>query len=444
MNTSIFKSYDIRGIYPDQLDEEAAYKIGRAFVHEFKLKKVAIGRDARESSTLLFESLSQGILDSGADVIDLGMTTTPMVYFATANLDIDGAISLTASHNPAKYNGFKLNLAHAVPVGSGSGMEEVRERADQGNYPEVTDTGSLSTHSVTEDYLAYIASFAKFSDKKFKIVIDCGNGMGSLDLPIFEALKDSVEVHPLFETLDMTFPNHEANPLDTTTLNDLSKKVIELDADLGIAFDGDADRAGFVDELGKPIRMDTITSLLSQDILSRNKGATILYDLRSSDAVKETIEAAGGKAVECRVGHAHIKKDMRLRGATFAGELSGHYYFKENSFGESASLAAILLLNTLADSGKTLSETAQAVEKYFQSGEINSEVSNTEETVKKLAERYSDGEQSELDGLKVRFADWWFNVRASNTEPVLRLNVEAHTEDMLEAKTAELLKLIRG
>lgn len=450
MNEKIFKAYDIRGIYPEDINEEAAYKIGRAMVEFLGAKKIAVGCDIRESSPALFESLKKGIADQGATVYDLGLCTTPMVYFASGKLDVDGGIMLTASHNPSQWNGMKLCRKNAVPIGENSGMADIKKLALENNFSEVENKGEIIEKNVKDEYLDYLSSFVKIGGKKFKLVIDTANAMSILELPIYKKFAENLDVIYLYDDFDSRFPNHEANPLKTETLDVLRKKVVEEKADLGIAYDGDGDRVGFVDEKGEIIPMDYITALIAEVILERKNGAKILFDLRSSMAVKEIISENGGVAGECRVGHALIKKQMREEGASFAGELSGHYYFEENYLAEAGTLPVIYLLNLLAEKDKKMSELAEKVKRYFQSGEINSEVEDKDGVMKKLKEIYTEGELGEMDGIKISFWNnekgkrWWFNVRPSNTEPVLRLNLEADNEKLMIEKREELLKIIRG
>ncbi len=455
----IFKAYDIRGIYPDEINENIVYKIGRAYVGFLKsyFKKtdqscrVCVGRDIRRSSPALFESLVKGITDEEADVYDLGLATTPMVYFASGRLNVEGGIILTASHNPAEYNGLKLCRKEAVPVGENSGMSDVKEIVLGDKFSEVIKKGKVIKKDIKKEYLNYFLSFANLGDKKFKIVVDSANAMGILELDIYRKLSKNIELVSIYDKFDDSFSNHEANPLKAETLRDLQNKVLEVKADLGIAYDGDADRVGFIDERGEIIPMDLITGLIAKIILKKNTGAKILYDLRSSNAIKEIIKENGGVAQECRVGHALIKKQMRNEGAIFAGELSGHYYFEENYKAEAGSLPVIYLLNLMAETNRKISELASEIKKYFHSGEINSEVKNKDAVIKKLKENYKEGEISELDGVKISFWDnyeegkrWWFNVRPSNTEPVLRLNLEADDEKLMEEKRGEILKIIRS
>jgi len=445
INPKIFKAYDIRGVYPTEINEEAAYNIGRAMVQFLDAKKIAVGRDIRESSPVLFEFLTKGITDQGADVYDLGLASTPMVYFASGKLDVDGAVSLTASHNPAEYNGMKICRVKAVPVGENSGLFDIRDLALAGNFSEPEKKGeTINKEDVKNEYVEYFSGFAKLGDKKFKIVVDFANAMGILEGDILKKLADNLRIVPLFENFDGKFPNHEANPLKTETLAELQKKVVEEKADLGIAYDGDADRAGFVDENGEIIPMDLVTGLIAKMVLEKNPGAKIFYDLRSSKSVKEYIEENGGVALECPVGHANIKKIMRDLGGAFAGELSGHYYFKENFLAEASTLAAIMLFNAMAETGKNISDLVKDLRRYFHSGEINSEVADKDAVIARLKEKFANGKISELDGVKIEFSDWWFNVRPSNTEPVLRLNLEANTKEMMEEKRDEVLGIIRS
>lgn len=383
-------------------------------------------------------------MDSGTNVIDLGIITTPMVYFAAGRLDIDAAISLTASHNPPEYNGLKVALRGAVPVGETNGLMEIRDLALAKNWPAVTTRGTMTQEDIKPAYYGYFASFGDFQGKHFTVAIDTANSMGVYELPIYEQWNENLTVVNLYNDLDHPFQCHEANPLKTETLDELCLKVKETHADLGIAYDGDADRVGFVDETGALMGMDVVSALIAKPILEQKPGATILYDLRSSRAIKEVIEENGGRALECRVGHAYIKKQMLEEGAVFGGELSGHYYFEENSNAEASTLAAFMILNLMAKTGKKASELMAEVRRYFHSGEINSEVHDKDAVLATLKTKYADGKQHELDGLKVEYADWWFNVRPSNTEPLLRLNLEATTPELMEQKKAELLAIIRG
>lgn len=444
INPSIFKAYDIRGIYPDDINEETAYAIGRAIVCHTKANDIVIGKDIRLSSDALEEKLIAGIVDQGANVIKIGLTTTPMVYYASGKLAVDVGIIITASHNPAEYNGLKLCRKNAVPIGEGAGMEEIKALAINGVFPETAKKGKISLNNEFKRlYLDHIKRFFVPAEKRLKIVFDFANAMGIIDKKVFEEIGNHIEPIYLYDNFDGRFPNHEANPLKTQTLEFLQKKVLETEADLGIAFDGDADRVGFVDEKGEIVPMDFSTALIAKEILKKHPGGLVLVDLRSSNAVKEYIEKSGGRVDLCRVGHSLIKKQMRAEGAVFAGELSGHYYFEENYKAELSSLAAIMIINLINESGKKLSELTHDLKKYFHSGEINSDVEDKSMVFIKLKEKYKSGKLNELDGVRIDFEDWWFNVRASNTEPKIRLNMEAKTKKLMEEKRDELLNIIR-
>ena len=437
----IFKAYDIRGIYPEQLNAEMAERIGRAFVVHTGAKKVVIGRDMRPHSVPLFEALAKGVMAQGADVIDIGLCSTPMSYHANGKLGADGSIMITASHNPAEWNGFKLCRKGAVPISGATGIADIEALALANEWTDAEKPGTLSTYDIAQEYAAFLRSHAKM-DRKLKVVVDYANAMGSYEIA---GIEDMFDIIPMYKELDGTFPNHEANPLHTSTLDDLRAKVKETGADFGAGFDGDADRCGFVDDQGEIIPMDMFTALIAQDILSTDKGATILYDLRSSRAVPECIAEHGGRPVMSRVGHAFIKAQMREENAVFAGELSGHYYFRENFVAESQGLAMIKLANLICKENQKVSTMVDPLrKKYVQSGEINSKVADVPAILKAIKEKYSDGNMFELDGISVEYSNWWFNVRASNTEPLLRLIVEADTKELMEEKRDALLALIRG
>jgi len=445
INSEIFKAYDIRGVYPGEINEDTVYNIGRAIVIYLKSQKIVIGRDIRSSSDSLRESLIAGLTDGGVDVIDIGVATTPMIYYASGKMDVDAGVIITASHNPAEYNGMKLCLQGAVPIGEGSGMEEIKELAIKGKFEDSTKKGKVTKQpEFKKEYKEYVTSFFRKGLGQKKIVIDFANAMGIEEKDILEIFSDDLKLEYLYDDFDGNFPNHEANPLKIETLQNLQKKVLETGADLGLAYDGDADRVGFVDEKGEIVPMDYVTALISKEILKKHPGGLVLIDLRSSNAVKKVIQEAGGKVKYCRVGHSLIKSQMRSDGAIFAGELSGHYFFEENFKAEMTVLAVIMILNLLNETGKTMSELTEELKRYHHSGEINSEVKSAEEVFRKLKEEYFDGELNELDGVRIDFSDWWFNVRASNTEPKIRLNLEAKTEALMKQKTEEVLKLIRN
>lgn len=443
---NIFKSYDIRGIYGTEINEELCYHIGRATVEFLQAKTVAVGRDNRESSPALTEALEKGITDAGANVIDLGLLSTPMLYFASTDLDVDAAMMVTASHNPKEYNGIKICKKNAAPVGLSSGLSEIRDIALAQKYSPSKNIGTIVSRNIKNSYADFISSFANFQGTKFSIATDTAHAMGVLELPILKELPGVTLCATLYDTLEIpgTCP-HEANPLKTETLSELSNVVLKSNADMGVAFDGDADRIGFVDELGRPVPMDLITALLAKALLKEFPKATILYDLRSSRSVKEVIEKEGGVAHECMVGHANIKKQMLAEGALFAGELSGHYYFSLGGYtAEKGILPAILLMNLMASTKKKLSELVDEVCVYAHSGEINLEIPDARTMLLQIKSHYKNGEISELDGIKVSYPSWWFSLRASNTEPLLRLNLEADTKELMEEKKTELLSLIRS
>ena len=437
--SGIFKAYDIRGIFPGEINKEMAEYIGRAYVEFTGAKKVVVGRDMRPHSADLFEGLAKGLTAQGADVIDLGLSSTPQSYFANGKLKADGSVMITASHNPGEWNGFKLCLADAVPISGVTGIMDIQKIVEEKSWKPCAVPGRVSTYDIKDEYAQFLRSFVKF-DRKFKVVVDYANAMGLYE---FAGIADLFEVVPLYDTLDGTFPNHEANPLKLDTLDAICAKVKEVGADFGAAFDGDADRCGFIDDEGNVIPMDLFTALIAQDILS-NGPATILYDLRSSRAVPECIKALGGTPIQSRVGHAFIKAQMRETGAVFAGELSGHYYFKQNCTAESQGLAVVMLANLIAKSGKKIHELVAPLRKYFSSGEVNSKVSRpTRDILDEIKAYCKDGHVFELDGVSAEYDRWWCNVRASNTEPLIRLIVEADTPELMAEKRDELLAIIR-
>ena len=447
VNPSIFKAYDIRGIYPDDIDEETVYNIGRAVVAYTKAENIVIGKDVRLSSDALEKNLIRGITDQGSNVIKIGLATTPMVYYASGKLAVDVGVIITASHNPAEYNGMKLCRWNAVPIGEGAGMEEIKALAINKKFSEPKKKGEITENNdFRTQYLGHIKRFfnKNASSKKLKVVFDFANAMAIIDKKVFEELHEYIDPIYLYDNLDGSFPNHEANPLKTHTLKILQEKVISQKADLGVAYDGDADRVGFINEKGEIIPMDFITALIAKEILKKHPGGLVLVDLRSSNAVVEYIEKCGGRVDLCRVGHSLIKKQMREEGAVFAGELSGHYYFDENYKAELSSLAVIMIINLINENGKTLSELIKDLKLYYHSGEINSDVKNKDKILYKLKEKYKNGNINNLDGIRIDFTDWWFNVRPSNTEPKLRLNLEAKTKKLMEEKLDEILKIIRS
>jgi len=440
---SIFKAYDVRGIYPDELDEELAYKTGRAFITFLKVNKVAVSQDMRKSSNSLKKELIRGITDQGADVIEVkGLCSTPRSYFACWFLKSKGSIMVTASHNPGKYNGFKFTREKAIPISGDTGIKDIEKLVLKNKFKDVKKKGKVVKKDITLDYKKHILKFIDVKKiKKLKVVIDAGNGMGGRDMELVLG-KLPLKVVKLYFKPDGSFPNHEANPLKEENLKDIKKKVLSEKADFGIAIDGDADRVFFIDENSETIPADFITCLIAEEILKKNKGK-VLFDLRSSWVVKEVIEKNKGKAGMCRVGHAFIKEQMRREKAIFAGELSGHFYFKDNFYTDSAIIAALKVIQIISLKGKKLSSLVEPLKKYYASGEINSKVKDKKGKMKELAKKYSSGKISWLDGVRVDFKDWWFNVRASNTEPLLRLNLEAKTKKLMEEKRDEVLGVIR-
>jgi phosphomannomutase len=439
---AIFKAYDVRGVYPDQLDEEAAHRIGRAFARWTGEPRVLLGRDCRPSSPALAAAFAEGVNAEGADVVDLGLATTDMVYFASGRLSMAGAM-FTASHNPPQYNGLKLCRAGAAPVGSDSGLEEVRELAEEDHGPP-RGRGRREERSVLEDYLEHVLSFADV-DRMVPLVVaaDAGNGMAGLVVPpLFDRLPCTLI--PLCMELDGTFPNHPADPIQPENQEDVKRAVREHRADLGLAFDGDADRVFLVDERGEGVSGSLVTALVAIGMLEKHPGATILYNAICSWVVPEVIKEHGGVPVRTRVGHSFIKRVMAETGAVFGGEHSGHYYFRDHYRADSGLVAAMVVMDRMSKAGRPLSELLAPLRRYHASGEINSEVRDQRGTIERIAAAYPEGRQDRLDGLTVEFEDWWFNVRPSNTEPLLRLNVEARTPELLEEKTAEVLALIRG
>lgn len=446
INSSIFKAYDIRGVYPSEINEEAAYLIGRAFI-EFLSRgrkrklKIAVGRDNRSSSRPLFRGLIKGIRDEGADVIDVGLSTTPMLYFGVAHYKLDGGINITASHNPSQYNGFKLVGGKSVPISGAGGLPEIQAIISKINAPGAV-LGALKRKEILDDYLKFNFKEVDLSEiKPFKLVIDTANAVGII--PAREFFKKIPgKSHFLFPELDGNFPNHLPDPLKKENLRWLQEDVIKREADLGIAFDGDADRVIFIDESGEIIQPDFITGLLSSLLLKKKRGGKILYDVRSSNIVRETIGKCGGIPLMSRIGHSFIKERMRKENIVFAGEFSGHYYFKKHFFCESPFFAILYILEAMSAENKKMSELLKPFRRYFHSGELNFEVGDKQKKLRELKNRYSGGKILGIDGLRIDFPDWWFLVRPSQTEPLLRLVLEAKTRKLMEKKKKELTALI--
>ncbi len=445
IDASIFKAYDIRGLYPSQIDEDVCYRIARAYVASIGCKRVVVGHDMRETAPQLVEATIRGISDQGAEVVPMGLTSTPMYYFGVNFLKGDAGMMVTASHNPGKYNGFKMTGPNAIPSITYISNEDLWKKACAGEFPEPAEKGKvLPQQNVLGDYIEAILENAGIrSFENLKIAVDTANGMGGLILPkLFETIGNNPI--KLFWEIDGSFPNHEANPLNLETLKWLQESVVKNGAHLGAAFDGDGDRVAFVDEKGEPVPGDLITALIAREMLKQKPGSKVLYDIRSSWTVPEEIKAAGGIPVPCRVGHGLIKRQMRAEGGYFAGELSSHYYFSTFYFTDNGDLAFLYLVKLLLSEGKPLSELVAPLKRYYHTEEINSKVKNVAAKLAELEEVYSAGKMNKLDGITIEFEDWWFNVRPSQTEPLLRLNLEAKTKEMMEQKTDELLTLIRS
>lgn len=443
---SIFKSYDVRGAVPADMDETTAYAIGKAFAAFNQATTVAVGYDHRASSPALRQSLIDGLLDSGVHVIDLGQVTTDMTYFASWNAGVQGAVMITASHMPAEFNGFKFITRDLQPIGQGSGMEELyalAQKAERGIEAGVT-RGILSSVDVLNGYVAFVHGFIdRQAVKPLRVVVDCGNGVaGPIVREVLKALP--VEVIELCFTPDATFPNHEANPIEPHNRKDIEAAVLAQKADLGIAFDADADRCYLIDERGQFVHGDFLTALLAKQFLAKHVGAAIVYDVRASLVVRDTVMKLGGKPCMERVGHSNIKRRMRAEEAVFGGEVSGHFYFAGNKYMDNGLIPALIALELLSKSSQTLSQLITDLGPYFVSGEINSKVANQQAALQRLQERYADAKITTMDGISIDYPDWRCNVRPSANEPLLRLNLEAKSPSHMEAKRDEVLGIIRA
>jgi phosphomannomutase len=442
--TGIFKAYDVRGVVPDELDASSAYRIGRAVGRFLGPVAIAVGRDARRSSPLLFDALVRGLGDAGNEVVDLGLACTPMLYFAVEHLGAGGGVMITASHNPARYNGFKICREHAIPIAEASGLGEIERLAGAaGGGRASAERPAVRRVDLRRAYVDHVRRLGP-RVPSLRVAIDCGNGMASVALePLLEQLP--LETERLYFEPDGTFPHHEADPLRPENLRDLVAAVRRSRADLGVAFDGDADRAIFVDERGEPVAADLLTALLARRKLADHPGGLVLYDLRSSRVTAEEVRAAGGRAEMCRVGHAFMKARMRETGAIFAGELSGHMYFRFSpSFVVDDGIAAfVAVLEAIGAEGRSLSELVAPLRRYAATGEINRRVRDVPALLAALEREHAAApEISHLDGLLVRYPDWWFNLRPSNTEPVVRLNLEADTRERMETARDAILATI--
>ena len=443
----MFKAYDVRGLYEAEIDEDAAYRIGRAYVEHFEPRSIAVGRDMRVSSSTMAAAVIEGARDAGADVADIGLVGTEMVYFAVDSLGLDGGICVTASHNPKEYTGLKIVRRGALPVGGDSGLTEIRDRALAGSWAPAA-RGEVRAQDVWPGFVDKVLSFVDESAiRPLKVVIDAANGMAGVMLPpVLERLPQLDVVRCYFEP-DGTFPNHEPNPLLPENREFIVRETRAHGADLGVAFDGDADRCFFVDDRGEFVPGDFVTALLARSILAREPGAKVIYDVRASWAVPRAIVEAGGEPLVNRVGHAFIKHRMRKERAAFAGEVSAHYYFRDFSQADSGVVPFLLMLELLSRSEQPLSHILEPFRsRYHLTGEINTPVADAPLVLQELKERYAaqGGRVSHLDGLSVEFDDWHFNVRPSNTEPLLRLNLEALSQELMDEKRDEVLSLIRA
>jgi phosphomannomutase len=449
INPAIFKAYDIRGLYPGEINEDVARQIGRGFIAYLKATRIAVSRDMRVSSPAVAAAFIDGARAQGATVVDYGMLGTDQMYFAVVEDGLEGGAQVTASHNPGQYNGIKMVRAGALPLSGDAGIGDIRDMIANDRLPAAAATpGGLETRDILPRYIDKVMSFVDESAiKPFNVVLDAGSGMAGLVAPkLFDRLP--CRTTKLCFEIDGTFPNHEANPLIEENRRDITAEVIRQKADIGIAWDGDADRCFFIDGSGEFISGDFVTALLAEAFLLKHPGATIIYDLRASHAVKDIVAKYGGKALMNRVGHAFIKQRMRQEDAIFAGEVTGHYYFRDFYYADNGLIPALLILELMSRKNQSLRDLLQPYrERYFISGEINTKLASMEEVPKKLAAieaRYRDAQLARMDGISVDYPDWHFNVRGSNTEPLLRLNLEAATPELMARRRDEVLAVIRG
>ncbi len=447
INLGIFKSYDIRGIYPEELDEHASEKIGIATVQFLKsikdgVENIVVGRDCRLSSNVLAKSLMKGIQEAGVNSIDIGEVSTDVTYFAVGHFEYDAGITVTASHNPSEYNGFKICHEKAMPISLDTGLSKISELSRQTRLASTGLPGKISEKNILYEYKKHVRRFAGHI-RPLKIVVDAGNGMAGKMVPlIFKGLP--CKIVPLYFNLDGNFPNHDPDPLNKKNLQDLQKKVRTTKSHLGVAFDGDADRCVFVDENGQVIGCDLISAVIAKELLKQEKGAAIVYDLRSSSILPEEIKASGGIPFRERVGHSHIKVTMREQNALFGGELSGHYYFRDNYFADSGIIALLTVLSILSKKNVPMSNLIAPLKRYYATGEVNFKVEEKEKKIDEIAEHFKGGKIDYIDGITVQFKDWWFNVRRSNTEPFLRLNLEGKTKAIMEKRQKQIVDIIQG
>lgn len=441
--SNIFKAYDVRGVYPEEINENLAYNIGRAFAVFTQAEKIIIGRDMRASGITLVENFAQGIIDQGADALLVGEISTDCSYFAAGKFNLPAAM-FTASHNPAKYNGIKFSLAGAVPISEDTGLKKIAQISAEKKWPAANKKGTIEKKDILKEYIEHALSLIdKNKIKPLTVAIDAGNGMAGKMIPLIEKSLP-IKILPLYFTLDGSFPHHEANPIKPENVADLINKVKTDKADLGLAFDGDADRVFFIDQTGQRVSSSLITALVAERLLIKHPGAKIIYNVPCSKIVPETITNCGGMAIKERVGHSFIKATMKKENAIFGGEHSGHYYFRDNYFADSGLIAALIVLEILSEKNQPFSDILKPYQKYFAIEETNSEVQDKEKKISELKAKFQNAQIEELDGITFNFPDYWFNVRPSNTEPLLRLNLEADNEELKKQKTAEILNIIRS
>ncbi|HEV3155726.1 MAG TPA: hypothetical protein VGZ00_00085 [Candidatus Baltobacteraceae bacterium] len=440
----IFKSYDVRGLYPSELSDDLAERIGHAFVREFNMHSIVVGRDMRPSGESLFSAFAKGATDAGADVTDIGLVSTDALYFAVGKFGFDGGVMITASHNPATYNGLKMTRDKAQAISLETGLGAIRDRALSGDFHPASRKGSITHRDILADFAAHCLSFVNpAAIRPFTIAIDAGNGMAGKTIPeVFKHLP--CKVIPLYFELDGTFPNHPASPIEPENMIDVQRAVRENGCDLGVAFDGDADRMFIVDEKGGLIGGDMVTALVGINTLKRFPGSKILYNLICSRSVPEAIERAGGIPVRSPVGHSLIKKIMRDQDIAFGGEHSGHFYFRDNWFADSGMIALMQCLEVFSAAKVPVSAVIAPIDHRSRSGEINSHVSDIPAKLREIEQRYADASIDKLDGITISYPDWWMNIRPSNTEPLLRLNVEGDSRELMERRRDEALALIRS
>jgi len=439
----IFKAYDIRGIYPSELDEPLATRIGMALAKFLGNGPIAVGRDMRTSAPAIMRAFTDGVTAMGVDIVDIGMVTTPMSYFAVGHYGLPGGVMVTASHNPSKYIGFKVSREKAIPIGYDTGLGEIERLVASDELKPAPQKGTITKRDIFADHRAHVL---RFYDKpararKLRMVLDAGNGMAGV---VYPAILDQlgIDYTGLYMEPDGTFPHHEANPLKPENLRDLQSKVKELGADFGVAIDGDADRCLLIDENSRPVSPDLTTGLIARIILAKEPGGVIVVDARTSRAATEEITKAGGKVLRERVGHSFIRATLRRENAPFGGELSGHFYFRDNFCSDSAIIALVKVIGMLQRDNRTLSQIVEPLRRYANTGEINFHIEDKAAKLKQLAEKFSDAEISHLDGITVNYPDWWFNVRPSNTEPLLRLVLEANTGEIKERGLTRVLEVL--